>query len=144
MKHRTALTLACFFMGCLAISACGYKGPPLPPLAKTRVLSPPVDLTYDLSDDTAVLSWRHEPDPADGLSPVSFEVSTAVRVPGECEGCPLVFTVADTVAMPEMSCSQTVEPGRRYYFRVRAIGENNVKSDFSPTILIEPGQPPAD
>ncbi len=144
MKHRTAITLACLFMGCLAISACGYKGPPLPPLAKTRVLTPVAGLSYEISEDTAILSWTHEPDPEDGLSPVSFEVSSAVRVPGECEGCPLVFTVADTVPMPEMSYSKAVEPGNRYYFRVRAVGKNNVKSEFSPTILIEPGQPPAD
>jgi hypothetical protein len=123
----------------MTATGCGKKRPPLPPLKDTPVLAAPQSLAYTLSgrDLTLTWTWRKDPDQAN-LVPEAFEVSMAVKDPKGCQGCPFVFEPVARVAVPDPPAyHQTLAPGYDYYFRVQALGRDQVKSAYSDTLYID-------
>lgn len=139
------LTKRLFFWAgliCLAslflIFSCGKKGPVLPSIKAGNVLAAPENIAYILEGNQVILSWTHAIDPINArLQPQSFKVFSATKNADACQGCPFVFKIAGLVPMPAMVYRQNLPLGPRYYFRVQAIGENDIKSGYSKTISID-------
>jgi hypothetical protein len=61
----------------------------------------------------------------------------SMAMPASCEGCPFVFESVGQVAVPDMMFQMSMpEPGVRY-FRVQAVGEHDVRSEYSSTVVVE-------
>lgn len=104
---------------------CGVKGPPRPPG------EPPVpaaaDLAYQVTDQTITLNWRL-PAPLSAKQSKNavfglYRSRTALADPA-CDGCPLVFEKAATVAYVDSDTNRfsidiSLETGYRYVYKVR-------------------------
>jgi predicted small lipoprotein YifL len=133
-----------FYLGliCLvslfSITACGKKGPVLAPIKTGDVLAAPENLKYTLEGNQIILTWTHAVDPVNArLKPQAFNIYMATKELEGCEGCPFVFENTGLVPMPDMVHRQHIPLGRHNYFRVQAIGENDIKSDYSKTVYID-------
>ena len=122
----------------LALSGCGTKGPPLPPLIKGQKIAAPFDLNYTHSDKKITLFWKHKIDiEKAAVKPEGFEIFMAKKTFEACVGCPFMFKKIGLVSMPSMEFVTEIERGFKYYFRVQATGDNDVRSDSSKTIQFE-------
>ncbi len=114
----------------IAVVACGIKGPPLPSIE--AMVKAPTGLAFSLEGETATLTWSHEKGRQAG-----FEIARATLPSDGCEGCPLRFIPLDTVDAGTFGFTTRVEPGLKYYFRVRAFTDAQVFSESSNTVHIE-------
>lgn len=122
----------------LSITGCGKKGPPLPPVIKGEKIAAPFDLKAASSDGKIRLSWHHGIDNEEAsLKPEGFEVFVVKKTFEACEGCPFKFKMIGFVSMPSMEFIAPLEKGFKYYFRVQAIGDDNMRSEYSKTIQFE-------
>ena len=120
----------------IIILGCGKKGPPEPPSgnkpAQVR------DLGYSISENTIKLSWTIPETTEKAKSPVvgflifRFQQSAHER---ECPNCPVIFKqVGDVPArsvgpgLAPRVFSQTIEPGYRYIYKVKAYDDGGVAS----------------
>jgi hypothetical protein len=118
------------------VFGCGKKTPPRAPEKPGQAVAAPGDLTATITGSQLTLTWTHDRDLAHAiLSPRYFEVYMAM--PDDCEGCPFVFTPVGQVAMPEMTFQMLLNDNRSRYFRIQAVGDNDVRSDYSKTIFVE-------
>ena len=118
--------------------SCGKKGPPLPSITDGNLLAAPGDVAFSLDKDQVTLTWTHTIDPVNAkLAPEAFGVYMAKKGLDDCEGCPFVFESVGVVPMPAMVYRRTLAPGFLYYFRVRAIGTGEMKSDYSKTLYLD-------
>ena len=132
------LLMVLFSVIFLALPGCGKKGPPMPPIIKGQIIAPPFDLKYTVGDKKITLSWNHEIDTETAaVEPQGFEIFMVKKTFEKCEGCPLVFKPIGSVSIPSMEFMTRIEKGFKYYFRVQATGEDNMKSDFSKTVQFE-------
>ena len=121
-----------------AFAGCGKKGPPIIPEIKGEKIAACFDLTYKRDKSTVTLSWKHEIDEETAvISPENFEIFMAKKTFEGCAGCPFKFNMIGSVSMPAMEIDIKLEKGFKYYFRVQATGENDMKSLYSKTILVE-------
>lgn len=119
------------------IAGCGIKGPPLPPLVEGNNLARPTNLRYSMDKNQVSLSWDHAVDPVNAkIQPEAFRVYMAIRSKDDCQGCPFVFESIGEVPMPRMVFLQKIEQGKDYYFRVQAIGEDDIKSPMSNPVQV--------
>lgn len=139
LKLQTVMMLMVVSAAAILVAVgCGKKGPPLPPIEQADNIASPYDLKYTVSVDQLTLTWNHRADPENAaVKPDSFEVFMARKTFEACEGCPFVFKTLQVVAMPEMSCTVTLEKGYRYYFRIQAVNEDNIRSEYSKTVQYE-------
>jgi hypothetical protein len=122
----------------LVLSGCGKKGAPLPPEIKGEGILAPFDLQSDLNTTSITLSWKHETDKNTAIiKPESFDIFMAKKTFKECSDCPFKFNKIGSAAMPSMEFNFELKKGFKYYFRVQAIGEDNIKSPYSNTIQVE-------
>lgn len=136
-SHLFALGILLLVVVILA-PACGKKGPPLPPIKDGNFMAVPGNIALSLDKDQLTLTWTHTIDPVNAkLAPEAFEVYMAKKGPEACEGCPFVFEAVGVVPMPDMVYRRKIAPGFLYYFRVRAIGKDEIKSDYSKTSYID-------
>jgi hypothetical protein len=124
---------------CAAMAAgigCGKKAPPRAPEKPGQAVAAPENLVADVTDGRLTLTWTHKIDPVDAvLVPRYFDVSMAVQT--DCEGCPFVFRTVGQAAMPDMVFQVPLpEPGVRY-FRVQAVADHDVRSEYSRTVTVE-------
>lgn len=128
---------AVIFLGLILGAGCGKKTPLELPEKPGQALTAPEDLKAVVSDTRVTLTWTHEPDPKNAvLTPRYFEISMAV--PEDCEGCPLVFKTVGQAAMPAMIFEMPLaDTAVSRYFRVQAVGKNEIRSDYSSTVVIE-------
>lgn len=127
---------------CLAIvlitAGCGKKAPPLPPIVKGNKIASPANLKYTVSQDTIFLTWNHTIDNENArIEPDAFDVFAARMTFEACEGCPFKFELVQTVPVTDKTCTIPVEKGYRYYFRVQAVNEDDLRSDYSKTVQYE-------
>ncbi len=135
--HLFAIGLV-FLVVVFLAPACGKKGPPLSPIKDGNFLAVPGNIAFSLDKDQLTLTWTHTIDPVNAkLEPEAFEVYMAKKGPDACEGCPFVFESVGVVPMPDMVYLQKIAPGFLYYFRVRAIGKDKIKSDYSKTSYVD-------
>ncbi|MFH2093295.1 MAG: lipoprotein [Pseudomonadota bacterium] len=126
------------FLVAIGFTGCGQKGPPLPAQAIGQVIADPYDLKADLKDNMAFLTWSHRIDPVDAhIKPEHFDVFMARKTFDACRDCPFQFQQIGTVFMPKKEFITQVEKGYKYYFRVQAVGKDNLKSGYSKTIQLE-------
>jgi len=117
---------------------CGKKGPPLPPEIKGQQIAAPFDLKYTLDSAKITLSWKHEIDKESAvIKPDGFNIFMAKKTFKECASCPFKFNNIASVAMPSMEFLFELEKGYKYYFRVQAMGEDSMKSEYSKTIQVD-------
>ncbi len=118
--------------------SCGKKAPPLAPIIEGNILAAPENLVFSLEGNQLTLTWTHTIDPVNAkLAPEAFEVYMAVKEIDACEGCPFVFESTGIVPMPDMVYRRGLNRGVHYYFRVQAIGKNEIKSSFSKTSYLD-------
>ena len=117
---------------------CGEKGPPLPPEIKGQQIAVPFDLKYALDGKKITLSWNHEIDKERAIiKPDGFTIFMAKKTFKECASCPFKFDTVASVAMPSKEFIFKLDKGFKYYFRVQATGEDNMKSEYSKTIQVD-------
>lgn len=117
---------------------CGKKGPPLPPDIKGKTISAPFDLKYTSNDNEIRLAWNHKIDTETAfVKPAGFEVFMAKKTFEACEGCPFEFEMINFVQMPSTAFSRKLEKGFKYYFRVQAVDDDNMRSEYSKTVQFE-------
>ncbi|MFN2358827.1 MAG: hypothetical protein ABR534_13940 [Desulfotignum sp.] len=124
-------------LGLIQVTGCGKKTPLDLPEKPGQAMAAPENVKAVVTDTHLTLTWTHEPDPKDAvLAPAYFEVSMAM--PEDCEGCPFVFQTVGQVDMPRMVFEMPLpDTTRSRYFRVQAVGENDVRSEYSSTVLVE-------
>lgn len=122
----------------LIVSGCGKKAPPLPPEIKGYKINAPFDLKYSIIDQKIHLSWQHQIDKENAtIKPAGFEIYMARKTVEGCEGCPFKFSLIGFVSMPSLEFTTTLEKGFIYYFRARAVSDDEMRSDYSKTIQFE-------
>ncbi len=122
----------------LGFSGCGKKGPPLAPQIKGKNIAAPFDLKYTSGEKEIILSWNHAVDmEAAFVKPEAFEIFMAQKTFEACPGCPFEFKTIGVVSMPSMEVTVKIEKGFKYYFRVQAIGNDNIRSEYSKTLQFE-------
>jgi predicted small lipoprotein YifL len=122
----------------LLASGCGKKGPPLPPEIKGQKIAAPFDLKYAYGKKIIVLSWNHRIDNENAvIKPLGFEIFMARKTFEACEGCPFKFKKIGFVSAPSMEFTIPIEKGYKYYFRVQATGDDNMRSEYSKTVQFE-------
>jgi len=132
-----AAVWAAVFLGLIQAAGCGKKTPLDLPEKPGQALTAPENLKAVVTDSRIILTWTHAPDPEKAvLAPQYFEVFMAI--PQDCEGCPLVFRTVGRTAMPGMVFEmQVADTSFQRYFRIQAVGENDIRSDYSATVVVE-------
>lgn len=125
------------FLGLFLAAGCGKKTPLDLPEKPGQALTAPENLKAVVTDSRITLTWTHAPDPENAvLAPQYFSVSMAI--PKDCEGCPLVFRTVGRTSMPDMVFEMPVaDTSIPRYFRVQAVGDNDIRSDYSATVVVE-------
>lgn len=121
------------------VGGCGMKGPPEPP----RGDRPPAvtDLNYSITDSTIKLSWTLPQTTAKAKNAVTgfiiyqFKQSAHER---ECTNCPVIFKKVGEVPVRQPGHGQTgaqpivfvqtIEPGYRYIYKVKAYDKEETTS----------------
>ncbi|WP_299981543.1 hypothetical protein [Desulfobacula sp.] len=141
MKNKRAaiqFLMVLFSVILLTFLGCGIKGPPLPPEIKGQKIAAPFDLKYTAGDKEITLFWNHKIDKETAaVKPEGFEIFMGKKTFEACEGCPFEFKMIKFVAMPSMEFSTQIEKGFKYYFRVQATGDDNMRSEYSKTVQFE-------
>ncbi len=136
IRHPFFLILCIFLI--FSLQSCGKKAPPLPPEDKGNIIAAPFDLKSDNDNNRLSLTWKHEINAEVAkVPPQAFEIYMVQKTFEDCEGCPFEFKKIATIPMPKMQFSIDIEKGFKYYFRIRAIGEDGLVSENSKSILIE-------
>jgi predicted small lipoprotein YifL len=118
------------------VFGCGKKTPPRVPEKPGQVVAPPEKLQAHTSGSQVTLTWTHAVHPVHAVRvPQYFEVSMAI--PADCEGCPLVFKPVGQAAMPKTRFQMPLTGTGPRYFRVQAVGDHDVRSEYSKTIVVE-------
>ncbi len=137
-KNSTQISIILSIAILFLVLGCGEKGPPLPPEIKGRQIATPFDLKYVLDGKKITLSWNHEIDKERAIiKPDGFTIFMAKKTFKECASCPFKFNNIATVSMPSMKFVFQLDRGFKYYFRVQATNEDNMKSKYSKTIQVD-------
>ena len=138
-RRSGALTLAAMFFlaGTMMMGGCGKKGPPEPPSGN----QPPqvMDLAYSITKNTIKLSWTIPQTTDRAKTPVTGFLIYQYKQPAserECPNCPVIFKqIGDVPARGASQTSsqpliftQTIEPGYRYIFKVKAYDNRGIGS----------------
>ena len=131
----------------LLFSGCGTKGPPLPPVIKWQNISAPIGLKHTFFQKeqnvqnvktVIILSWNHKIDKETAaIKPEAFDIYMAKKTFKECAGCPFKFNEIGSVPVYTREFIFELKKGFKYYFRVQAVGEDNMKSKYSKTVQID-------
>ena len=139
-----ALVCATLIIAASMLSGCGRKSLPKPP----RESSPPqvTDLGYSISENSVKLSWSI-PETSDKYeSPATgFLIYRSKQSASEanCTNCPITFTKIEDVPVrsgvsgrPESSVvfAETIEPGYRYIYKIKAYDDNGAAGKDSNLI----------
>ena len=139
-----ALACATLIISASMLSGCGKKAPPKPP----RENSPPqvIDLGYSISEDSVKLSWTipktNDKDKASATGFLIYRSKQSVSE-ADCVNCPITFIKIEDVPVrggvtvrPESSVvfTQSIEPGYRYIYKIKAYGDDGVAGKDSNLI----------
>ena len=119
---KVTLLLSVVFVLCI-LTACGKKGPPLPP--DVLPLSAVTNLSHKLKNDIVQLSWnRPKGKGASSLKGyIVYRSRNAVDDNSLCEKCPITFIKARELHKGTESFSELIKPGYRYIYKVVATSE---------------------
>jgi predicted small lipoprotein YifL len=131
------LTAMIWLAAPVIIGGCGKKGPPEPPSGNKP---PPVmNLAYSVTGNTIKLSWTIPQTTEKAKSPVAgfliyqFQQSAHEK---ECPNCPVIFKkIGDVPARSAgqsgsaaLVFTQTIKPGYRYIYKVKAYDDAGIAS----------------
>jgi hypothetical protein len=139
-----ALACATLIIFASMLSGCGRKAPPKPP----RESSPPQvkDLGYSISEDSVKLSWTipeasdKDESPATGFLIYRSKQSVSKA---DCTNCPITFTKIEDVPVrggvsgrsdSSVDFAETIEPGYRYIYKIKAYDDDGVTGKDSNLI----------
>ena len=131
--QNRALILGLSLLLVMWMAGCGKKGPPSVASAKAVTLPAPVNLT--IINEQGMLSWNY--DPASVPEPIrlqGFDIFRASLDKEGCEGCPIIFERLDRVNQDVRQYAVKPIPGHTCYFKIQAIGEPDIKSEFSRVV----------
>jgi predicted small lipoprotein YifL len=139
---RKAIFFAIFAALIVSLSACGKKGPPLPPSSSV----PPevAGLKITLEENLMTLTWRvaAHGEEADTL-PAGFFVyrsRSSLSAPA-CENCPLRFEKAADIPVENAQIRTTytefLEKGFRYVYKVSSYADSGSESELSEVVAVE-------
>ena len=120
--------------GVLLVSACGKKGPPIPP----RAVAPPAvgDLAEQIQGDQVTLTWsapKGKRRATAGLAGFFVYRSKTAATKEECKDCPVFFTRVATVSYTDtedpFTYVETLDQGFRYIYKVNVFGTGLVSGD---------------
>ncbi len=131
-----ALVTATWMASTCMLTGCGKKAPPKPPSGNR----PPkiTDLGYSISENTIKLSWTIPKTDDKAKSPATgFLIyrSKQSAVEADCPNCPIHFlNIGDVLVRggdagrpePTVVFAQTIEPGYRYIYKVKAYDDDGV------------------
>lgn len=148
MNRKFQHLLLCLFLVLLGAGilftapGCGKKGPPVPPTkddGDDQIPAAPTDLKYTLKGRDLTLTWTCASlnDQKHGSKVEGFEVFMATKPLDGCQGCPFMFKSLGVVSMPRKNFIYTLDQDLHYYFRVRTLGHDDIKSKVSETLYIE-------
>jgi hypothetical protein len=126
------------------LSGCGRKALPKPP----RKSSPPQvkDLGYSVGKDSIKLSWTIPKTSNKAKSPATgFLIYRSKQSASEadCANCPMTFIKIGDVPVrggasrrsePSLVFVQTIEPGYRYIYKIKAYDDDGVAGEDSNLI----------
>ena len=130
-----------FLVIILCITACGVKGPPVPP----RQIQPPAvaDLNADVKDGILNLTWTIPKPENKKAATAGFTVYRS-KIPAskpDCEKCPLLYqgigtfpVNAEDVERGMVSYSETLEKGFKYIYKVTGHTDEGIYSNDSNTV----------
>ena len=138
------LVSAAWVASTFILSGCGKKAPPVPP----SVNKPPkvIDLGYSISENTIKLNWTIPKTSDNAKSLVTgFLIyrSKQSSVKADCPNCPIHFLKIGDVLVRDgvsekpsasVAFAQTIEPGYRYIYKVKAYDDDGVASKDSNLI----------
>jgi hypothetical protein len=123
----------------ITMGGCGKKGPPEPPSGNR----PPavVNLAYSITGTTIKLSWTIPQTTDKAKSPVAGFLIFRYQQPAherECPNCPVIFKQVGDVptrragsgqpGLAPLVFSQTIAPGYRYIYKVKAYDDEGIAS----------------
>ena len=126
------------------LSGCGKKAMPHPPSGNR----PPkvIDMDYSISESTIKLSWTIPKTTDKAKSPATgFHIyrSKQSSIEADCLNCPINFLKIGDVLVrggvsgrpePSVVFSQTIEPGYRYIYKVKAYNDEGLTGQDSNLI----------
>ncbi|MCW7753762.1 hypothetical protein OOT00_07180 [Desulfobotulus sp. H1] len=107
------ISLLLYLMVCvLGLTACGLKGPPVPP-GKSL---PSMPLSFEARPETNgfVLAWEVE-----GEKPAGFRIYRASFGEGACTDCPLSFTLLAVLGSEARTYRDRIDPLRSLVYEIR-------------------------
>ena len=139
LAATVVLTVMLGLAAAILIWGCGKKGPPEPPSGNKP---PPVrDLKFSVTGNTIKLSWTIPPTTEKAKSEVAGFLIFRYQQPAherECPNCPVIFKQTGDVpartagskqtGRAPLVFSQTIEPGYRYIFKVKAYDDDGIAS----------------
>jgi hypothetical protein len=138
------LVSATWMASACMLSGCGKKAPPQPPSGNR----PPkvIDLAYSIRENTIKLSWTIPKTSDKAKSPATgFLIyrSKQSSIEADCPNCPIQFLEIGDVLVrgevsekpePSVTFAQTLEPGYRYIYKVKAYDDNGIAGKDSNLI----------
>ena len=117
----------------LVVTGCGKKGPPEIIKKSVEALKPVKNLKYQIQGSNILLQWEaNYKQKIDG-----FGIFMAKQNIKECQGCPVVFERIDYLPSELNQYQKELKKGYRYFFKIKTLGANNIKSRDSETVEIE-------
>ena len=148
-KLRSVSTMALaltIWLAAMIWWGCGKKGPPVPPSGN----KPPAvkDLRYSISENTIKLSWTNPKTTEKAKSPAAGFLIYRYQQPvveRECPNCPVIFKkIGDVPAggagrngLQPLIFTQSLEPGYRYIYKVKAYDDEGLGSRDSNYVDFE-------
>lgn len=136
--YITCILVLIILIGLAGMSGCGQKGPPVAPVKKSIAIAAPYDLKLTNIGQDMHLVWKHKTDEQTAaVKPETFEIFMAKKSFEECEGCPVEFRIAGKMDASVMEFFVPVTPGFKYYFRIQATDDDELRSPYSKTVQLD-------
>lgn len=136
--YKKHIFILMVLIGLVGVAGCGQKGPPVAPADTTNAIAAPYDLKLTNIGKDIHLVWKHDIDQnTAAVKPETFEIFMAKKRFDECEGCPFEFRSVGKVDVSVMEFFVPVKPGFKYYFRIQATDDDQLRSPYSKTIELD-------
>ena len=137
VKNKVICLFVIFLLVGFVIPGCGKKGPPEMIKKAEDKLKSVENLTYKIQADNIVLAWEANYNKNEMKSIDGFEIFMAKQNIKKCQGCPKVFQRVDLLPSDQNQYQAKLDKGYRYFFKVRTVTVDNIKSDYAETDEIQ-------
>ncbi|OQY02410.1 MAG: hypothetical protein B6I26_00805 [Desulfobacteraceae bacterium 4572_130] len=121
-------------------AGCGKKGQPF--ALVDRIIASPTSLDYKLENDILTIKWSYLipiNNPKNLLKCKQFQVFQAKKniLKNKCKICPIKFKPIGSVPGRIFEYSFKIKKGFKYYYKIMALSDDNIKSEFSNILEFE-------